>query len=178
MISSSTPSVPTCTLPSMSFHAARAVALVPSKSKFGISDSAFEHAWADEMNETPTRARILVDWPSLGFGAKVKRAPSSSEGSAASGNPYLLVKFAVTGKVRTPTVLNLIEICSLFRYGITQPDAVLCRLSDGISIPFEINTGVNLVPAWAKRCLEGRATWQNKTENVSNSLNYQTCCTK
>ena len=78
-VSSSTPSVSTCTLPSSSFHAPRAAARTPSKSKSGISSSAFAHAFSGEMKLIPTRTYIPVSPvpPVFVFFLKPNKAPIS-----------------------------------------------------------------------------------------------------
>src|ERR1700712_4520184 len=55
-----TPVLSTSTTPNLSFHAAFAVESVFSKSKSGISRSAFRHALSEEMKLIPTRINNVV----------------------------------------------------------------------------------------------------------------------
>lgn len=62
--------------------------------------------------------------------------------------------------------MNLDEVRVPFRYGITQPNAILCRFSEVISFPFEIDTGISLVTTWAKRRGKRRATCEHEIGGV------------
>jgi hypothetical protein len=66
--------------------------------------------------------------------------------------------------------MNLDEVRVPFRYGITQPNAILCRFSEVISFPFEVDTGVSLVITWAKRRGKRRATCEHEIGGVKKKL--------
>lgn len=103
-MSGSTLVVSTLILPNKSFHCARDEVRTLSKSKSGISSSAFAQAWVAEIKETPTLARIVVvpagtcerngkmiiamitHAPFAGDGGYVKSAPSSSRKPVVNGS--------------------------------------------------------------------------------------------